>query len=60
MLKLLMTSFKILLFLFFLHLIKETQKNVTMSHCDYISFFFSLIILLIFALCTFVSYLLAV
>ena len=60
MFKLLVTSFKMLLFLFFLHLIKEAQRNVTMSHYDYISFFFSLIVLVIFALCTFVSYLLDV
>ena len=34
-----MTSFKMLLFLFFLHLIKYSQRNVNMSHYDYIFFF---------------------
>ena len=34
-----MTSFKMLLFLFFFHLIKYSQKNVSMSHYDYIFFF---------------------
>ena len=43
-----------LLFLFFLHLIKYSQRNVNMSHYDYI-FFFSFIFLLIFPLCIFVS-----
>ena len=32
-----MTSFKMLLF-FFLHLIKDSQRNVNMSHYDYIFF----------------------
>ena len=31
-----MTSFKMLLFLLFLYLIKYSQKNVDMSHYDYI------------------------
>ena len=52
-----MTPFKMLLFLFFLRLIKYSERNVNMSHYDYI-FFFSLIFLLIFALCIFVSLLL--
>ena len=52
-----MTSFKMLLFLFFLHLIKYSQRNVNMSHYDYI-FFFSLIFLLIFTLDIFASLLL--
>ena len=34
-----MTSFKMLLFLFFLHLIKYSQINVNMSHYDYIYIF---------------------
>ena len=34
--KLSMTSFKMLLFLLFLYLIKYSQKNVDMSHYDYI------------------------
>ena len=51
-----MTSFKMLLFLFFLHLIKYSQKLVCLSMIIY--FFFSLICLLIFALCIFVSLLL--
>ena len=34
-----MTSFKMLLFLFFLHLIKSSQRNVNTSHYDYIYFF---------------------
>ena len=38
--KLLMTSFKMLLFLFFLHLIKYSQRNVNMSHYDCIFFLF--------------------
>ena len=54
-----MTSFTILLLLFFLHLIKYSQRNVNMSHCDYM-FSFSLIFLLIFALCVFVSLFLGV
>ena len=35
-----MTSFKVLLFLFFLHLIKYSQRNVNMSHYDYVFFLF--------------------
>ena len=35
-----MTSFKMLLFLFFLHLIKYSQKNVSMPHYDCIFFLF--------------------
>ena len=35
-----MTSFKMLLFLFFLHLIKYSQRNVNMFHYDYIFFLF--------------------
>ena len=35
-----MTSIKMLLFLFFLHLIKYSQRNVIMSHYDYIFFVF--------------------
>ena len=58
--KLLMTSFKMLLFLFFPHLIKYSQKNVIMSHYDCIFFSFSLIFLLIFALWILVSLLLGV
>ena len=38
--KLLMTSFMVLLFLFFLHLIKYSQRNVNMSHYVYIFFLF--------------------
>ena len=38
--KLLMTSFKMLLFLFFLDLIKYSQRNVNMSHYVYIFFSF--------------------
>ena len=38
-----MTSFKMLLFLFFFHLIKYSQKNVSMSHYDYIFFLFPFI-----------------
>ena len=52
-----MTSLKMLLSLFFLHLIKYSQRNVNKSHYAYI-FFFSLIFLLMFALCIFVSLLL--
>ena len=58
--KLLMTSFRMLLFLFFLHLIKYSQKNVIVSHYDCIFFSFLLIFLQIFALCIFVSLLLGV
>ena len=50
-----MTKFKMLL-LFFLHLIKCSQRNFNMPHYDYIFFCFSLISLLIFALCIFVSF----
>ena len=35
-----MTSFKMLLFLFFLHLIKYSQRNINMSYHDYIFFLF--------------------
>ena len=35
-----MPSFKMLLFLFFQHLIKYSQRNVNMSYCDYIFFLF--------------------
>ena len=49
-----MTSFKMLLCLFFLHLIKYSQRNVNVY--DY--FFFSLIFFLIFVLCIFVLLLL--
>ena len=35
-----MISFKVLLCLFFLHLIKYSQRNVNMSHYDYIFFLF--------------------
>ena len=35
-----MTSFKMLLFLFLLHLIKYSQRNVNMFHYDYIFFLF--------------------
>ena len=35
-----MTSFKMLLFLFFLNLIKYSQKNVNMSYYDYIFLLF--------------------
>ena len=35
-----MISFKMLLFLFILHLIKYSQRNVNMSHYDYIFFLF--------------------
>ena len=35
-----MTSFKMLLFLFFLHLIKYSQRTINMSHYDYIFFLF--------------------
>ena len=34
-----MASFKILLFLFFMHLIKFSQRNVNISHYDYIFLF---------------------
>ena len=50
-------SFKMLLFLFFLCLIKHSQRNVNMFHYDYV-LLFSLVFLLIFALCIFVSLLL--
>ena len=50
-----MTSFKMLLFLFFLHLIKYSQRNVNVSHYDNIYIYFSLIFLLIFALYILVS-----
>ena len=53
--KLLMTSFKMLLFLFFLHLIKYSQRNVNVSYYDNIYIYFSLIFLLIFALYILVS-----
>ena len=49
-----------MLLLFFLNLIKYSQRNVNMSPYDYIFFCFSLISLLIFALCIFVSLLLGV
>ena len=48
--KLLIISFKMLL-LFFIHLVKYSQRNVNMSMIIY--FFFSLIFLLLFALCIF-------
>ena len=35
-----MRPFKMLLFLFLLHLIKYSQRNVTMPHYDYIFFLF--------------------
>ena len=35
-----MTPFKIILFLFLLHLIKYSQRNVNMPHYDYIFFLF--------------------
>ena len=35
-----MTSFKMLLFLLFLYLIKYSQRNVNMSHYNYIFFLF--------------------
>ena len=35
-----MTPFKMLLSIFFLHLIKYSQRNVNMSHYDYIFFLF--------------------
>ena len=38
-----MTPLKMLLFLFFLHLIKYSQRNVSMSHYDYIFFLFPFI-----------------
>ena len=38
-----MTSFKMLLFLLFLPLIKYSQKNVNMSYYDYIFLLFSYI-----------------
>ena len=50
-----MTSFKMLLFLFFLHLIKYSQRNVNVSYYDNIYIYFSLIFLLIFALYILVS-----
>ena len=49
-----------MLLLFFLHLIKCSQRNFNMPHYDYIFFCFSLISLLIFALGIFVSLLLGV
>ena len=52
-------TFRMLLFLFFLHLVNYSQRNVNMSHYDYI-FLFSLIFLLIFALCILVSLVLGV
>ena len=50
-----MTSFKMLLFLFFLHLIKYSQRNVNMSHYDYVFFLFPLILIFCYMyLCFFV------
>ena len=49
-----------LLFLFFLHFIKYSQRNVNMAHYDYIYIFLFPMFLLIFALCNFVSLLLGV
>ena len=35
-----MISFKSLLFLFFLHLIRYSQRKINMSHYDYMYFYF--------------------
>ena len=42
-----MISFKMLLFLFFLYLIKYSQRNINMSHYDYTYFSFLLYFLIL-------------